>query len=89
MKRHGLNAAQLQRWQRRYHEGKRDVSHAPKGVTRYQHRGNGAAVSRRQEAYIMLTRWYEARLKWIRSGGVPGTHDVYAELALRALEGGK
>jgi hypothetical protein len=60
-------------------------------------KGNGATPPIREprgltpsrEAYIQLRRWYDARLKWIRAGGVPGTHDVYAELALRALEGNK
>jgi transposase-like protein len=98
LKRHSLAQSQLRRWQRGLLEGKRDVTHLRKpGAAMGRPKANGAeaapqlprGLSHRHEAYIQLRRWYDARLKWIRSGGVPGTHDVYAELALRALEGNK
>jgi transposase-like protein len=95
MSRHSLNYEQIKRWRGIVIDGKPDRPHIKRvDSTTTLPKSNGSdtvqqprGLSHRHEAYIQLRRWYDARLKWIRSGGTPGTHDVYAELALRALEG--
>jgi transposase len=44
-------------------------------------------ITRQQEALIYLEKWTAVRLNEIRAGTSPRPYDVYAELALLALQG--